>query len=177
MSKPCTDCISYKSSSCRCAAAAKFHAQNYGVCHTSREAFTNPCPAIQESFLAHGPVHGSHGMSAGILLHDPKRTWANLTFMRLMLLWYTREVFPCMTPPGARMICPPKAWPMHWCPMQTPNTGMLGPRRSTICSEIPESSGRPVLSGKQFFRILLTGALILQGDGFPRATCDRCKEK
>ena len=77
--------------------------------------------------------------------------------MRLVLLWYTREVFPCMTPPGARIMRPPKTCPIHWCPMQTPNTGILGPRRSTICREMPESSGRPALDAKEPLRMLFPG--------------------
>ena len=93
-------------------------------------------------------LSGSHGALSCMadLRRDMFVGYTPLAFSKLVLLWYTREVFPCITPPGARMIRPPKICPMHWCPMHTPNTGVLGPSCCTIFSEMPESSGLPASS-------------------------------
>ena len=60
------------------------------------------------------------------------------------LVWNTGDVLPCMTPHGARTTSPPKTSPMHWWPMQTPKRGKSGPSSRTACSEMPESTGRPL---------------------------------
>lgn len=46
---------------------------------------------------------------------------------------------------------PPNASPMHCKPMQTPNSGIEGPSSRTVCKDIPESWGVPVLSYIYFF--------------------------
>jgi hypothetical protein len=38
---------------------------------------------------------------------------------------------------------PPKASPMHWWPMHTPNRGKSGPSSFTACRQMPESAGAP----------------------------------
>ena len=38
----------------------------------------------------------------------------------------SRDALPCIGR-RARTICPPKAWPMHWWPRQTPRIGIVGP--------------------------------------------------
>ena len=50
---------------------------------------------------------------------------------------------PCITPVFALITFPPKIWPIHWCPKQTPNSGNFGPSFSTLSSDIPDSSGVP----------------------------------
>ena len=43
----------------------------------------------------------------------------------------------------ARTISPPKAWPIPWCPRQTPSTGTRRPNWRMTSTVIPASSGRP----------------------------------
>lgn len=59
------------------------------------------------------------------------------------LRWKTLDAFPCITPHGARTILPPKACPMHWWPIQTPNIGRSVDKSLTIWRDMPDSSGLP----------------------------------
>ncbi len=39
------------------------------------------------------------------------------------------------------MTLPPKTWPMHWCPRQTPKVGICGPKVRMISFDSPASRG------------------------------------
>ena len=61
--------------------------------------------------------------------------------------WVICDVLPCITW-GARTTRPPKIWPMHWWPKQTPSTGTPASPKARMASiDTPTSPGSSGLPG------------------------------
>jgi len=71
---------------------------------------------------------------------------------------------------------PPNASPMHWWPMQTPNSGKSGPSSLTACSEMPESVGLPVIVERVYRTLSQSSGVELQKHtrSIPKTVCLGC---